>query len=158
MFLSASGAQAAARRGAVLVKDIKPGGSSSITEPDCSCGETSYAGGDLTNVRGTLYFSADDGIHGFELWRSDGTERGTRMVKDINPGAGSSNISWITAVNRILYFSADDGTHGAELWRSDGTARGTRMVKDINPAANSYPGGFINVSGTLYFSADGTGG
>ena len=59
------------------------------------------------------------------------------MVKDINPGAGWSNLSGITAVNRIIYFTADDGTHGAELWRSDGTARGTRMVKDINPGAGS---------------------
>ena len=55
------------------------------------------------------------------------------MVKDINPGPGSSYIYGITAVNGILYFRADDGVHGAELWRSDGTARGTRMVKDINP-------------------------
>ena len=47
-----------------------------------------YVGGQLTNVSGTLYFSADDGRHGQELWRSDGTARGTRMVKDINPGRG----------------------------------------------------------------------
>ena len=162
MLLSTSGAQAASKRGAVLVKDIRPGPAPSVTEPDCSCGEISYAGGDLTNVRGTLYFSAEDGAgagrHGYELWRSDGTERGTRMVKDINPGAGSSDLSGITPVNHIFYFSADDGVHGTELWRSDGTARGTRMVKDINPAGSSYPGGFINVSGTLYFYGDdGTG-
>ena len=160
MLLSTSGAQAASKRGAVLVKDIRPGPASSVTEPEFCCGEISYAGGDLTNVRGTLYFSAEDGAgrHGYELWRSDGTARGTRMVKDINPGAGSSNIEGITAVNGILYFRADDGVHGAELWRSDGTARGTRMVKDINPAGSSYPGGFINVSGTSTSTAhDGTG-
>ena len=43
---------------------------------------------ELTGVRGTLYFSANDGKHGFELWRSDGTRQGTRMVKDITPGKG----------------------------------------------------------------------
>jgi ELWxxDGT repeat protein len=159
MLLLASAAQAAGHRGAVMVKDIAPGHSSSITEPDSSCGCISYAGGDLTNVGGTLYFSADDGTNGFELWRSDGTARGTRMVKDINPGAGSSNIDWITAVHRILYFRADDGVHGAELWRSDGTGAGTRMVKDINPGGSSYPGGYsyigglTEISGTLYFPA-----
>jgi ELWxxDGT repeat protein len=146
MLLSASGAQAAKHRGAVLVKDINPGRSPSITTNgggNCGC---IYNGGDLTDVRGTLYFSANDGKHGFELWRSDGTRRGTRMVKDINPGRGGSDLSGITAVNRIIYFTADDGVHGAALWRSDGTARGTRMVKDINPYE------LTDVNGTLYFA------
>ena len=117
----------------MLVKDINPGRSPSITTNgggNCGC---IYNGGDLTDVHGILYFSANDGKHGFELWRSDGTGRGTRMVKDINPGRGGSDLTGITAVNRIIYFTADDGVHGAELWRSDGTGRGTRMVKDISP-------------------------
>ena len=148
-------AAAAAHRGAVLVKDINPGRDASITAIYSNCG-CHYKGGDLTNVHGILYFSANDGRHGFELWRSDGTRKGTRMVKDINPGKGWSNIYGITAVGRSLYFQADDGVHGAELWRSDGTARGTRMVKDINPGAG--PGNASQVTafnGTLYFSAFG---
>src|SRR4030095_2586542 len=32
------------------------------------------------------FFSAEDGIHGIELWRTDGTTAGTYIVKDINPG------------------------------------------------------------------------
>ena len=34
---------------------------------------------------GVAYFAANDGIHGEELWRSDGTVSGTYMVKDVNP-------------------------------------------------------------------------
>src|SRR5512132_817802 len=148
MLLSAAGAQAAARRGAVLVKDINPGHSPSITAIYCGDCEPPYNGGELTGVRGTLYFSAKDGKHGFELWRSDGTRQGTRMVKDINPGKGWSDLSGITAVNRIIYFTADDGVHGAELWRSDGTAKGTRMVKDINPGSQGgHPSYFTDANG-----------
>ena len=40
----------------------------------------------LTGVGGTLFFTADDGIHGRELWKSDGTRAGTVLVKDIHPG------------------------------------------------------------------------
>ena len=37
----------------------------------------------LTNVNGTLFFLANDGVNGTELWKSDGTEAGTDFVKDI---------------------------------------------------------------------------
>ena len=132
MLLSASGAQAASKRGAVLVKDIRPGRSGSI--------QGAFRGGgpgpQLANISGTLYFSADDGRHGHELWRSDGTRKGTRMVKDINPGsAGSLFQTTSLSSGTPFYFAADDGTHGFELWRSDGTEAGTMMVKDLFPGA-----------------------
>jgi ELWxxDGT repeat protein len=37
-------------------------------------------------VGGKLFFTAGDGVHGRELWTSDGTEAGTVLVKDIKPG------------------------------------------------------------------------
>ena len=70
---------------------------------------------------------------GHELFRSNGTEDGTFLVKDINPGENSSYARGMTEVNGIAYFTADDGIHGEELWRTDGTEDGTFMVKDINP-------------------------
>lgn len=44
--------------------------------------------GQLTNVNGTLWFIGNDAAHGREIWTSDGTEAGTTLFKDINPGAG----------------------------------------------------------------------
>jgi ELWxxDGT repeat protein len=103
----------------------------------------------LTYVNGTLFFAADDGTNGVELWSWDGTS--ATLVADINPG-GSSNPSWLTYVNGTLFFAADDGTNGVELWSWDGTS--ATLVADINPGGSSNPSWLTNVNGTLFFAAD----
>jgi ELWxxDGT repeat protein len=141
------------RAGTVLVRDINPGSGASL--------DTGYAPSYLTNVGGTLFFAADDGIHGKELWRSNGSSAGTVLVKDIRPGGYAGNPSDLTAVGDRLFFAAGDGVHGRELWRSDGTRAGTVLVRDINPGSGasldtgSPNSSFLtNVGGTLFFGAD----
>src|SRR5436305_170855 len=89
------------------------------------------------SYQGMLYYTADDGVHGEELWRSDGTPAGTALVKDLNPGSGPSSPSTLTVVGPTVYFAAYEPTGGYELWRSDGTAAGTALVKDIAPGTAS---------------------
>jgi ELWxxDGT repeat protein len=100
-----------------------------------------------------LFFTADDGVHGNQLWKSDGTATGTVMVTSFPFGIRSYQP--LTAIDNEVFFAADDGTHGTELWKSDGTASGTVMVADISPGLyGSYPEFVTNIDGTLYFSAN----
>lgn len=126
---------------ATLLKDINPGAESAF--PDW-----------FIEINGTLYFTADDGQNGDELWKSDGTSEGTELVKDINPGPDSSSPSLLTEVNGTLFFVAGRAGEGAELWKSDGTPDGTVLVKDIiSGEVSSSPNNLINANGTLYFVA-----
>jgi len=43
----------------------------------------------LTVLNNALYFSADDGVTGRELWKTDGTDTGTMQVEDLCPGSCS---------------------------------------------------------------------
>ena len=92
-------------------------------------------------MRKRLYFTANDGKHGLELWNSDGTRSGTKLVKDINTGPDDSDPDSLTAFKGRLLFSADDGVHGSEMWRSNGTKANTALLINLEPGeAGSEPG------------------
>src|SRR5206468_3860265 len=121
---------------------------------------------DMTVLSNAVYYSADDGLNGRELWKTD-VAGSTVQVKDIAPGSvslggiqvpRSSSPTGLTVFNNTLYFSADDGMSGIELWKSDGTEFGTVQVKDINLSGDSSPSGFTVFNNDLYFSADGVAG
>ncbi|MEL7159939.1 MAG: ELWxxDGT repeat protein, partial [Bacteroidota bacterium] len=98
--------------GTNLIKDIN-------TDPNVSRGNSNPDG--FTFFNGQVYFKAKDATNGDELWVTDGTEAGTVMVKDIQPGDGRGNPFDFIVFNDRLFFTANDGTNSSELWASDGT-------------------------------------
>ncbi|MBX7255645.1 MAG: hypothetical protein K1Y02_04710 [Candidatus Hydrogenedentes bacterium] len=131
--------------GTSIVKDIRSGSESSVAS------FLSTYTPDFTDVDGKAYFAADDGIHGYEVWSSDGTAAGTTLVKDINRTAGEgSSPSNLTYLNGYLYFDAHGGGSGFDLWRSNGTALGTGFVKRLGA------GDLLTAIGdSIYFEGDG---
>lgn len=137
--------------GTTLVKDIVagPGGSN-------------YPGKYyLYSLGTTMLFMARTLANGVELWKSDGTDAGTILLKDINTGSDSSGINLFYSYNNnIVLFNANNGVNGTELWKSDGTTAGTVLVKDINPGPASsvsfFGLGLANstiFNGYVYFTA-----
>lgn len=73
------------------------------------------SGGPSAFAKGTIYFVRADKRHGEELWRSDGTRKGTKVVTDIRRGTASSQPQQLTAVGGNMYVTAKDRGHGREL-------------------------------------------
>ncbi|MCB9869909.1 MAG: hypothetical protein H6837_08625 [Planctomycetes bacterium] len=131
--------------GTAVVKDIAAGdGDAFPDDPE-----------PLAVVGGKVLFAADDGVHGRELWISDGTAAGTSLVQDLVTGPIGSAPAHLTAVGSAVFFTASEANGDRELWKSDGTAAGTVKVKDIVPGATgSAPDMLTAVGGKVFFTAD----
>jgi LPXTG-site transpeptidase (sortase) family protein len=109
------------------------------------------------SVGDTLFFVANDGTHGIELWKSQPPWEDAEMVEDIRPGAGNAEIANLTAMGTTLFFTANDGSFGNELWRSvppydDVT---TQRISDIyRGGGSSSPGELTALGRTLFFNAN----
>lgn len=111
----------------------------------------------LTVSGNYLFFAGRDSKTGIELWRTDGSPEGTRLVKDITPGPSSSSTAPTSLfdANGTLYFFAGTG-----LYKTDGTEAGTVLIRnfsDIGGANLLYYNGLVifKVLGGLW-RTDGT--
>jgi ELWxxDGT repeat protein len=124
----------------VLVKDIRAGSGNSNPRNFASSG-------------GTIYFSANDGTTGIELWKTDGSSDGTLLVKAIAAGGASARPSFITPFAGQVFFAANDAMNGIRLWTSKGTEADTRAFW---PRSEDGPFDVANLSAQgpwLYLSA-----
>lgn len=129
-------------------------GATIVSIPTNKTGSSVQVNDLFTSMGGITFFTADDGIHGRELWRTDGTEAGTWLVKDVTPGSAGSTLKHFTVVGNLLYFTNEDFYLDAELWKSDGTTAGTTLLTTLARTGHNPPRELVNVNGTLFFNAD----
>ena len=125
---------------------------------DINVGPGSSFPGSLTCAWGnTLFFTANDGKTGTELWKCTASGA-VSMVKDIYAGTPSSSprnlVCCWTGRRALLFFTAITPANGTELWVSNGTATGTVMVKDIRVGSlSSSPSELTCCNGRVFFRA-----
>ncbi len=127
--------------GPQLVADVNTGGASS--NPVF-----------MADIDGSVYFAANNGINGNELWVYDSNTNTHNMI-EVNPGPASSNPWFLAEVNGVMYFSAIDGD-GRELWKLDNNIPNALpvLLADINPGgASSFPTYLTHLDGKVYFGA-----
>jgi ELWxxDGT repeat protein len=153
--------------GTAMILDIRPGPEGSMLEENNPWPSSIWRPVVLGDA---VYFRADDGIHGRELWRTDGTADGTFMVADVSPGPGSGFSGGLFPFGDVLLFrGTESGEWPFTLWRTDGTAQGTYSLgtaangsHELNPwhfaalGEHAYFAGFQEATGRELWRTDGT--
>lgn len=134
-----------------LVKDIRAGNLSSTPK---------Y----MTPVVDHIFFEANDGATGEELWMSDGTAEGTALVQDICPDTCGSSPGYSPMLNAgdALYFFATDVNeeYHSQVWRlEDGTtpvavkltASDTNLYTPHTGCNSCPPTQLITAGGRVFF-------
>lgn len=109
----------------------------------------------FTIINDVAVFEASNNLSGNEPWRTDGTEEGTYILKDIDPRTFNllEGSSWPGGFRNFagrVFFTAKDENSKTELWITDGTPEGTTRFPPISGETSTYPSTFVEVNGFLY--------
>lgn len=132
--------------GTRMIVDLRPGTAAAF--------DTKLSASGATALGNRVLFIADDGVHGRELWISDGTVGGTHLVYDSNPGTSGpwDNLLFFTAtIGGRVFFTGWDAQHGYELWSTDGTEAGTSLFYDVIPGTESSTPALTQAGDKIYF-------
>lgn len=108
----------------------------------------------LTNYNGTLYFSADDGVHDRQIWKTDGTPAGTVMVHEVYNAVGNNppNPQDLAVLGNKLVFRMTRDGYGREWWYTDGTPAGPTLIANIETGVLvSTSDEFVVAGNSLYY-------
>ncbi|PQJ80055.1 T9SS type A sorting domain-containing protein [Polaribacter porphyrae] len=135
--------------GSVLVKDINSGADSSFSQ---------FSNVEPVILNNEIYFEANNGTDGVELWKSNGTEAGTIMVKNVNTNNSIENgkglFGGLVLLNNKIIFEAFNTNTNRELWITDGSSAGTTILNDNNPGIGwgAYLDDAVVINGNLLFN------
>jgi ELWxxDGT repeat protein len=100
----------------------------------------------LTACKDFVYFTANDSIHGTELWKTDGTIEGTQMVLDLAEGQSSTRFNYLKVFKDTLFLIVyREGQN--QLCKLIGNE-----VVEISSIANNI-NSFVTCGNYLYFLA-----
>jgi ELWxxDGT repeat protein len=114
---------------------------------------------------GKLYFAGNDGIHGTELWETDGTVTGTKMTADINPGAAQSDPYDFAVYKGKLFFYAynpagSSSTNVFDIWTLSGESNPpvkiTNTPQSFSGSLTLFNDKLYTTAGSLIYETDGT--
>lgn len=101
----------------------------------------------------TLFFVADNGTHGRELWKTDGTSIGTKRISDINPGGGDAGINNLVSLNGVLHFTAFGSlAAGDRIYKTNPDLLSVSNPFGVLTNANNL----VAIGSTLYFTQSAT--
>jgi ELWxxDGT repeat protein len=134
--------------GTVLVKDINPGAATSSPFFIAIANTDGTSATNLHVEKGVSYFRADDGVNGFELWRTDGTDAGTFLLQDITPGAVNQSLTFslLRFADRLIFEVSDNTVTVGSVWVTDGTMAGTTMLTGPISAFSFSPAAIATVN------------